>query len=78
MFSPGVIARLGLGTAVLLCAVNVTLLAAAAWDARHLQRKQPVRSLVAEDAPAVSSGHVPRTPHFVGIADPPESFASRR
>jgi hypothetical protein len=78
MFSPGVIARLGLGTAVLLCAVNVTLLAAAAWGARHLERKPGVRSVVAENTPAVSSGPTPRTPHFIGIADRPESLASRR
>ena len=84
MCSPGVIARLGLGSAVLLCAVNVTLLANAAWEARGLERTPAVRSLAAEIAPAASNSCPSDPLHVVGVAEqsgarsPPGDESSHR
>ena len=78
MCSPGVIARLGLGSAIALCAVNVTILANAAWEARRLERKPAVRSLAAENTSAASNSRPSDPPHVVGDIEPSGALASRR
>jgi LPS O-antigen subunit length determinant protein (WzzB/FepE family) len=78
MCSPGVIARLGLGSAILLCAVNVTLLANAAWEARLIVRKPTVPALAAENTSAASNSRPSDPPHVVGVAEQSGALASRR
>jgi hypothetical protein len=78
MCSRGIIARLGLGSAIALCAVNVTLLANAAWEARRLDRKPALRAAAVETGPATSNTQPFDPPHVVGDAEQSGAIASRR
>ena len=77
MMSPATAARLGLGTASFLCAVNLTLLGSAAWDARGVQRGPSDRSL-AENTRAASSDRSARPPQVLGVTEQRGALASRQ
>jgi hypothetical protein len=71
MLSPGVIARIGLASAILLCGVNLTLLASAAWNARNIEHNRSIQ-------PGVADTLEPSSPHFISIAEQRGALASQR
>ena len=77
MMSPATAARLGLGTASFLCAVNLTLLGSAAWDAQGV-RHAPRDSRVAENTSTPSSDRSARPPQVLDVTEQGGALASRQ